>query len=62
MATAMTGPRREPISAMAAGLIGSGYDDASSRSYCRLGSSRAAREWTIGAAAVEAAEGGGPVA
>ncbi len=37
MATAMTVPRRELISAMAAGLIGSGHDDASSRSYCRFG-------------------------
>ncbi len=36
MATAMTVPRRELISAMAAGLIGSGHDDASSRSYCRI--------------------------
>ncbi len=27
MATAMTGPRREPISAMAAGLLGSGHGD-----------------------------------
>ncbi len=36
MATAMTVPRPELTSAMAAGLIGSGHDDASSRSYCRF--------------------------